>query len=116
MKPKFFQKKEWILIGLVVLVAIIATILLLPRHSGNTAVVTYAGQTVLEINLSRDRVYTIDADLPVTLEVVDGRIHFIHAQCPDKLCEGFGLIGEQGQFAICAPARVSVVVALEDEH
>lgn len=113
MNRKFFSKKDlWIILGIAVLaVGGLLYYLLQPR--GNTAVITYNGAVIAEIDLSRDKTYHFDADLPVTLEVTDGHIRFIDAQCPDKICMGFGLIGSEGEYAICAPAKLSVVIELQ---
>ncbi|MDD3428766.1 MAG: NusG domain II-containing protein [Oscillospiraceae bacterium] len=109
MKPK----KKDIIFGAVVLA--IAFSIFLYYHftatSGAWATVTVVNGKSITIPLNKNETYTIeDASLPVTLEVIDGKIHFINAQCPDHLCEGFGLIGNEGEFAICIPAGVSVTV------
>ncbi|MEG2929935.1 MAG: NusG domain II-containing protein [Oscillospiraceae bacterium] len=64
----------------------------------------------LEIDLSKNKTYTIDARLPVTLEVVDGGIAFIHSHCPDKLCEGYGYIRHEGEMSACLPAGVIITI------
>ncbi len=60
--------------------------------------------------LAEDALVRIDAALPVTLEVAGGAVRFIHSQCPDHLCEGFGWISHEGEWALCAPAGVLVRV------
>lgn len=108
---KFVKKKDLIfLLGLLVLAAGIA-LFYFGRPSGTKAVVTVDGGTSLEIDLSYDEVYHIDGGaLPVTLEVKDGSIRFIDSQCPDHLCEGFGFINSEGEYAICMPAGVAVTI------
>lgn len=95
--------------GLLALCAV-AIFLLLPKNTGNVAIVTYKGQTVAEIPLAKDGIYSIDADLPVTLEVKEHHIRFIHSVCPNLLCEGYGWIGLEYEFAICLPAGVTVQI------
>lgn len=67
-------------------------------------------ESIMEIDLSKDDTYTIQTNYTVTLDVKDGAIAFIHSQCPDKLCEGFGYISQDGLFASCLPAGVVVTV------
>ncbi|MEG0833325.1 MAG: NusG domain II-containing protein [Oscillospiraceae bacterium] len=111
MKNSYFKKKEILIIAALVLVSAAAILCFkLIGGRGNVAVVTYNGGEVMRIDLSNDGIYSVDADLPVSLEVSDGKIHFINSQCPDKLCEGFGLIGEEFEYAVCMPARVSVQI------
>ena len=108
-KGKFFKKRD--LIVLLVLLALAAGIGLfyLTRGAGAKATVTVDGGGSWEIDLYKDNIYHIEnAALPVTLEVKDGKIRFIDAQCPDHLCEGFGFIGNEGEYAICMPAGVAV--------
>ncbi len=110
MRDRIFKKRDGFILAAVVVLAIVAILLLFPRTKGNIAVVTYKGELVQEIDLSKTGLYHIEGDLPVTLEVKDGKIRFIQSQCPDKLCEGFGWIGDELEYAICMPARVSVQI------
>ena len=64
-----------------------------------------------EIDLSKDAVLHFDdGKFLVTLEVKDGAIRFIDSKCPDHLCEGFGFISHEDEFAVCMPAGVSVFI------
>ncbi len=42
----------------------------------------------------------------VHLQVKDGAIAFLDSQCPDHVCEQFGWLREEGQWACCVPAGV----------
>lgn len=110
MDRKFYQKRDFYIILVVVVIATIAVVLLWPKTLGNTAEVWYNGEIVAEISLSDDGIYPIDANLPVTLEIKDQKIRFLNAQCPDKICERFGWIGNAGDSATCMPARITVLV------
>ena len=46
----------------------------------------------------------------VHLQVRDGTIAFVDSPCPDHLCEGFGRLSREGDWAACMPAHVSVTV------
>lgn len=110
MLGKIFKKKEWLLIVGLLAICAAAALLLWPRNQGNIAIVTYKGRTIAEIKLNQEGVYSIDADLPVTLEVKNNRVRFIHSVCPNHICEGYGWIGLEGEFAICLPAGVTVQI------
>ena len=111
MREKYFKKWELYAVAAVVVICAAVLLFVLPsKKPGNIAVVTYNGEIVAEIDLSDDGTYHIDGDLPVTLEVADTKIRFVNPQCPDHLCEGFGWIGEEYEYAICMPAKVSVQI------
>lgn len=83
------------------------------KPAGPQAVVTFTdGRASETISLDKDETYHLSGnnEIPVTLIVEDGSIRFADSKCPDHLCEGFGRISTQGQYAICIPAGVSVTV------
>ena len=103
------RKAILIIIG-VFIISILALLAFRIFGTGRMATVEYDGEVIMTVDLSEDAVYHIDARLPVTLIVEDGRIFFTDSVCPDHLCEGFGRIHIKGQSAICLPARVAVYV------
>ncbi len=60
------------------------------------------------VDLHPDRTIHIDATLPVTLQIEDGRIRFISSVCPVHTCEGFGWLQNEGEWALCAYSDVMV--------
>lgn len=72
-------------------------------------------QAVRRIPLSEDAHIEIDAELPVHLVVEDGGIRFVDSVCPDHLCEGFGILRHEGDWASCLPAGVTLRVEEEIE-
>ena len=81
-------------------------------QTGRSALVEYgeAGQT-LRIPLDKDARYDIDTGLlTIHLEVADGAIRFVESPCADHLCEGFGWLHSEGDWAACLPAKALVTV------
>ena len=76
------------------------------------AVLTYGDpQTTLTFALSKDGVYDVDTgEYTIHLRVEDGAIAFVDSPCPDHLCEGFGRLKAQGDWAACMPARASLTI------
>ena len=107
------KRKEWMILAGIAVLAVAAGVLLLLQPHGAVAVVSVDGVETARLPLSRDGVHHIDARLPVTLVVEDGTVRFDASECPDKLCEGFGRIGNAHEYAICMPA--GVVVMVEEE-
>ena len=111
---RFMTKKELLIIIMVILISVITLFAMKIWESKETVVaqVTYDGSVVEIISLTEDRIYHIDALLPVTLKVYEGKICFINSVCPNHDCEGFGLISLPHETAICLPARVSVQIII----
>lgn len=108
---QFIKRKELIAVVVILFTAVAAFLILQFVTADQVAAeVTVAGEVVQLIDLSEDKIYSVDALLPVTLEVMDGAIRFVHSQCPDHTCEAFGWIDDVTEHAICLPARVAVQI------
>lgn len=85
------------------------------RSAGGTARLSYGdGSQTLDIPLGQNKTYDIDTGkYTIHLKVQDGKIAFVDSPCPDHLCEGFGWLGKEDDWAACLPAQASLVV-LED--
>ena len=55
-------------------------------------------------SVSYTHLYTIH------LEVKDGAIAFVDSPCPDHLCENYGWLSREGDWAACLPARASLTI------
>lgn len=113
-----YRKSDFAVLGILLVAAIAGFILWsVYRTSGAVArvtVLTNGVHTEQLVPLSEDATLHIDgAALPVTLEVREGRIRFVHTVCPDHLCENTGWISHEGESAICLPAGVWVEVVEE---
>ena len=105
-----------ILIGAVLGFSLVAMgIRYFTADKGEYAMVAIDGSaTRYEISLDEEKIHTItEGNFVVTLEVKDGAIRFINSQCPDHLCEGFGFVSEEDDFAVCMPAGVAVMITDE---
>jgi hypothetical protein len=115
-KAVFARRRDiLIVVALLLVAAILYFVFTFGRGQGGVACVTVlqadGEQVVTEVDLSKDQIIHIDgAALPVTLEVLEGRIRFIHSQCPDHICENTGWLQYEGDEAICLPAGVWVRV------
>ena len=115
MKDKKALKTNLIFAGVLLAVALVLFAVLRLRPAGGVAVLTYGedGQT-MEIPLNKDAQYDVDTGLyTIQLEVKDGAIAFMDSQCPDGVCEDFGWLNEEGQWACCMPAGVFVTIETE---
>lgn len=110
-KSKFAKKTDVIAIVVLLLLAGGIWLWYANKPAGPVATVTFAdGRAPQSIELAQDATYTFSGDqgLTVTLIVEDQTIRFADSRCPDHLCEGFGRLSQEGDYAICMPAGVSV--------
>ena len=62
-------------------------------------------------DLRKNAEYDIDTGLyTIHLRVENGGIAFVDSPCPDHLCEGFGTLKNEGDWAACMPAKASVTI------
>ena len=63
------------------------------------------------IDLRKNAEYDIDTGLyTIHLRVENGGIAFVDSPCPDHLCEGFGTLKNEGDWAACMPAKASLTI------
>ena len=119
-KRAFVKKRD--LIFLAVLLAAAGLLFLFfwsrVKAPAATAVVTVGlgeAQTTQRISLAENGLHSIEGGrLPVLLLVEDGGIRFVDSVCPDHLCEGFGILRGEGDWAACLPAEVTVQIEPEN--
>lgn len=110
------KKRDLLVLAALLLLAGVLFLLLWPRArpAEPVAVVqvgTGEAQQTLRLPLNRDGPVEIEGGLlPVHLLVEDGGVRFVNAECPDHLCENFGILRNEGAWASCLPAQVFVRV------
>ena len=116
MKDKKALKTNLIFAGVLLAVAAALFAVMALRPAGGVALLTWGQEgNTLEIPLDKDRRYDIDTGLyTIHLEVKDGAIAFVDSPCPDHLCEGYGWLSRQDDWAACLPAMANVVVMAEE--
>ena len=95
-------------------VLIAAAVWLVPLLSGGgqggkVAVVRCDGAEVLRVALDRDEEERFDVPGGV-VEVRDGGVRMLRADCPDQVCVKTGWIEREGQSIVCAPGRIVIEV------
>lgn len=70
--------------------------------------VKVGGAEICRLPLAVDTTYEISDGN--TIEIADGGVRMIYADCPDKICMHTGRISESGQSIVCAPNRVVVSI------
>lgn len=104
------KKRDWILIGgLLVLALILMGLFLLLRQGGAYVVIRVDGTEVARYSLSQDGQYELNGGTNV-LRIENGSAYLVSADCPDLLCVKQGKIRYSGQTITCLPNRLTVTV------
>ena len=97
---KLFNKKDFIFIVLIFLVAL-AVFLFLPREKGESVEISVNGKAVFSAPLKAPFEKTFENGVTI---VCDGEsAYFLHSDCPDKVCIKTGKISVSGEWAACLP-------------
>lgn len=111
----FFKRGDlWAILALLLIAAAVYGFSLwrgrMPEGTELSAEITLDGQVAETILLTGhpDEIFTLDEQPNVTFEINQGRIRFINAVCPDKLCEQSGFLDAPNETAACLPYRVAV--------
>ena len=106
------HKRDLILIGILLLAASALFFLFTEKQAGEegaAAVVTVDGTEIARYPLNRNGTFVLNGGSN-TLVIENGEAWISEANCPDKLCMGFGKISKKGEIIVCLPNRLIVVI------
>ncbi len=76
---------------------------------GFTVLVELRNITVYKGNLSEERKVTVHATYgDVRIQIHEGKVAVVHAECPNKVCVRTGWRGLAGESIICVPNRLVI--------
>lgn len=109
------KKADFILIGVVVIVAAVMLIFLYGfGDSGSYVFVEIDGSVVKALPLDEDTQYVIETENGTnTLVIKDGEAMVTKADCPDGICVDHMPISRNGESIICLPHKVVITVDSE---
>lgn len=85
------------------------------KGSHRIAVIKQDGKVIKTIDLNEIKQKT-EIKIPYkdkdfnTIEIEPGKIRFIDANCPDKICVKTGWISEPGQTSVCLPHKLMISI------
>lgn len=104
------KKKDFILIGVIVALALVLLICVkLTQKEGAYVVVKIDGIEVATYSLNVNGTYTLNGGTNVLI-IKDGFAYLSEANCPDHLCVKQGKISKTGQVITCLPNKLTVTV------
>lgn len=100
--------------ALIVLVALCVSLCLFlslyGKSGAKTAKVYQDGELICTVKLDEVKGKTQIEIKGSVLVVENGEIYYTNSDCPDKLCESFGHLKENGDTASCVPNKTVVTV------
>ena len=107
------KRNDWILATAVLLAAgVLGAYLLLGRQTGSYVVISKDNEEIGTYSLKDNRV--IDVGEGNRLEIKDGAVHMLYADCPDQICVDQKAISKEGETIVCLPNKVVVEVKSAD--
>ena len=98
--------------GLLILSLVPCSLSLFPEKK--IAVVKVGGEIVRELDLSEEKIFTVEAGGGKNiLEVKGGAVRVVEADCPDKICVQRGAIKNLGETIACVPHKILIEVVGE---
>ena len=108
------KRNDWILAAVVLLAAgILGAYLLLGRQTGSYVMVSKDNEEIGTYNLNDEQV--IDVGEGNRLEIKDGAVHMIYADCPDQICVNHVPIYRNHESIICLPNQVVLEIVNGEE-
>lgn len=105
---------DYIIFLVIVLIAALFTAAFYQNNTDEKIAIISQNNTVIEkVELNRiTGRYLINyyGEYPGTIEVNNGKIRFLSAECPDQVCVNTGWIDRPGQIAVCLPAGVIIKI------
>ncbi|MCD4784266.1 MAG: NusG domain II-containing protein [Candidatus Eremiobacteraeota bacterium] len=103
-------RKYDIIIILLSIIGIILSFIFLHKKVESKSLVIYAD--------GRKKVYSLQCakfDVKtkcgtVKVKVNDGRVRIIESTCPDKWCTRMGPIDEPGEYIVCLPSKIFIII------
>lgn len=109
------KKKDFILIGVLLLIILISYLAItFSKKDGDYVVVRVNGVQVAKYSLSVDGDYELNGGTNV-LRIENGHAFLIYANCPDHLCMNEGKIDKNWETITCLPNRLTITVYTSNE-
>ena len=104
------NKRDLILIGGILIVALIACVFVQMNQDGGAYVlIRVDGEEVEQYSLSEEGTYPLNGGTNI-LHIEGGEAWLTEADCPDHLCVQQGKISKTGQVITCLPNKLTVTV------
>jgi len=118
-KEKLFGITAWdIALAAVFAAAAIAILVfaLHPSDSGGLVNISSGGESIGTFSLSKDTSIPVEnGDFVNTVEISDGKVRVVGANCPDQHCVRHAAISYENECIVCLPAKLVVTITDGEE-
>lgn len=112
-EEKLIKIGDIIVIAALLLLSVVIFISSLPAQSRETAVavVSIDGQEYARYPLDKDIEVTVEQDGHINvIEVKNGAVRVLSANCPDNTCVHQGFISKGSEVIVCLPAKLTITL------
>lgn len=106
------QNKPWLfLCAVILLLGVIGCLWVLQPSNINTVEIVQNGEILFTFDLSstEDQTFIIHCgDSSNTIQIQDGQIRVLEAECPDQTCVHMGFLSDSGLPIVCLPNRLVI--------
>ncbi len=112
-KIRFASKRDWVVIGALLLVAFgwLGIRRWTARPAARVQAKIYYNSALVktvELDPGVEEKFAVPGQPEVVLQVSGGKIRFYSSTCPDQLCIHAGYLSRPGESAACLPRKVAV--------
>lgn len=108
------RKNDLILIiSIIIITACVFLIMNLFSKSGDRVLVEQNSAQIAVLDLNKDCVYNVyndNGDICNTVQIKNGKVKMIYADCKDKICKNHKEISKSNESIICLPNKVEITV------
>lgn len=112
---KVINKRDTIIIVLIIIFALICLFAPKLADNGGTAVIKYGDEVVARLALDKNGNYTFPEFGGMVFAVADGAISVTESSCSDHTCMRTGAISRNGEVIVCVPNKAAVTIESKEQ-
>ena len=83
----------------------------LGKKKADVAILTYGDHIVERLPLDKDDDFCAESNgYKIHIQIKNHRAGFVDSTCPDHICEHYGMLGDDGDIAVCLPAKATLSI------
>lgn len=112
---KVINKRDTIIIVLIIIFALASLIIPKLADNGGYAVVKYGDEVVARLDLDKSGDYTFPEFEGMIFTVAEGSISVTESSCGDHTCMRTGTISRSGEVIVCVPNKAAVTIESKEQ-
>ena len=112
---KIINKRDAIIIVLIIILALACVFIPKLADNGGTAVIKYGDEVVARIALDKDGEFVFPEFEGMVFTVAEGAISVTESNCGDHTCMRTGAISRSGEVIVCVPNKAAVTIESKEQ-